>query len=81
MRFPALLILTAARYAAYLALAAVACATMGSRDHVRIDENDDQELEDQEFEDRYAAEYREIVSQSLEHRTRVNNLMRGGTGV
>lgn len=64
------------RYTAYLALAAAAVQKMRITDHVRIDNDEDQELED-----RYSMEYRQILFQSLEHPTSQSSFLKGGIGV
>lgn len=79
-----LLRLIVIRYIAYLAMAAAALQNMKRTDHVRVADNEEQELEEQEIEeleDRYSMEYRQIISHSFEHRTSLGNFSRIGTAV
>lgn len=64
------------RYIAYLTLAATAVENMRRTGHVRIDDQEEQGLEDG-----YSIENGHLASHSVEHLRSLGSLLRGGTAV
>lgn len=74
--FSGFLELTVTSYVAYLVFAAIAVHEMRRTDHVRIDDDEEQDLDN-----RYPMEDRQIASPSFEHLTSLSSFLRAGTGV
>ena len=76
--------LTRARYITYSTLATVAVQNKRGGHHVRIVDDEEGEIEEQrneEFEDRYSAEYDAIISHSLERPNSSTSFLSIGTAI
>ena len=74
--FSGFLELTVTSYIAYLVLATIAVHEMRRTDHVRIDDDEEQDLDN-----RYPTEDRQIASPSFENLTSLSRFLGAGTGM